>query len=216
MQLVDLLGDGSELSGGDSHSGFLLLGDRCRGRLTEGHRDPVLANTRLYEPVGRLDDNSSGPDFWRPLTPFVIRRPPGDVHQVMRPTTTLPRLLALLAAGSLLLAACGDDDTDAAAGDTTAEESSSEDTSGSASAAGELAITDFTYAPAELTAAPGAQIAISNGDSTAHTATAKDGAFDSGSIAAGESGSLTAPDEPGEYAYICSFHPFMKGTLTVE
>lgn len=135
----------------------------------------------------------------------------------MRPTTTFPRLLALLAAGSLLLAACGDDDgDDAAADDTAAEDSSSDDTSGPAPGAGELAISDFTYAPAELTAAPGAEIAISNDDSTAHTATAKDNAFDSGSIAAGESGSLTAPDEPGEYAYICSFHPFMKGTLTVE
>lgn len=147
--------------------------------------------------------------------PFVIHRSPGDVYGVMRPTTTLPRLLALLAAGSLLLAACGDDDTDAATGDATAEEPS-DDASGSAAGPVELAISDFAYAPAELTARPGAEIAISNDDTTAHTATAEDGAFDSGSIATGESGSLTAPDEPGEYAYICSFHPFMKGTLTVE
>lgn len=126
------------------------------------------------------------------------------------PTSTITlRLLPLLAAGSLLLAACGDDDTSDATAETASEEPASSDS-------GELAISDFTYAPAELTAAPGAEIAISNDDTTAHTATAKDGAFDSGSIAAGESGSLTAPAEPGEYAYICSFHPFMKGTLTVE
>jgi plastocyanin len=163
-----------------------------------------------------MDDNSSDRISRVRWRPFVIRLPPGDVDRVMRPTTTLPRLLALLAAGSLLLAACGDDDTDATASDTTAGEPSSDEASGAPAGAGELAISDFAYAPVELTAAPGAEIAISNDDTTAHTATAKDGAFDSGSIAAGEAGSVTAPEEPGEYPYICSFHPFMKGTLTVE
>ena len=40
------------------------------------------------------------------------------------------------------------------------------------------------------------------------------GNFDTGSIAAGASATVTF-DEPGTFTYICSFHPFMTGTVTV-
>jgi plastocyanin len=53
-----------------------------------------------------------------------------------------------------------------------------------------------------------------NKDPFPHTATAR-GNFDSGSIAAGRSWSLVAR-EPGDYAYICTLHPGMKGTLIVQ
>ncbi|MGZ8747559.1 MAG: cupredoxin domain-containing protein, partial [Mycobacterium sp.] len=32
----------------------------------------------------------------------------------------------------------------------------------------------------------------------------------------GEQGTLTAPAEPGEYAFYCVYHPSMKGTLIVK
>ena len=51
--------------------------------------------------------------------------------------------------------------------------------------------------------------------SAAHTATSKDGGFDSKTIQADESWTYTAGTK-GEFAYICAFHPAMKATLRVQ
>jgi plastocyanin len=52
--------------------------------------------------------------------------------------------------------------------------------------------------------------------SATHTVTADDGhSFDTGSIIPGEAGKLTTP-KPGRYAYHCTIHPFMRGTLVVR
>lgn len=66
------------------------------------------------------------------------------------------------------------------------------------------------------TVAPGAEVTFRNDDSVAHTATADDGSFDSGSVPAGGSATFTAPDAPGEVAFHCEIHPSMTATLTVE
>jgi len=47
-----------------------------------------------------------------------------------------------------------------------------------------------------------------------HTATAK-GGFDSQTIAGGKSWKWT-PRKAGEYAYLCTLHPNMTGTVKVE
>jgi plastocyanin len=86
----------------------------------------------------------------------------------------------------------------------------------SGSGAQTVAIKDFAYAPADLTVAKGTTVEFPNEDSTPHTATSKaSGAFDTGTIKPGKSAELTF-DEPGTFAYYCQFHPFMKGTITVE
>jgi plastocyanin len=54
-----------------------------------------------------------------------------------------------------------------------------------------------------------------NKDLYPHTATADDGTFDSGNIAAEASWTYTA-SKPGEYAYICTYHPTMKAKLIVQ
>lgn len=109
------------------------------------------------------------------------------------------RAAALLAAISLLIVGggCGGD-----AG-----------TTGSASDT--IAIADFAYSPDNLTVDSGTTVSFPNEDSTSHTATADDDTFDTGTIEGGESGSLTL-EQPGTYRYYCLFHPFMKGTVTVE
>lgn len=71
-----------------------------------------------------------------------------------------------------------------------------------------------SYAPLALTIKRGDTVVWVNEDPFPHTVTAA-GAFDSKSIAAGASWKYT-PRHAGEYAYICTFHPNMKGTLTVE
>lgn len=77
-------------------------------------------------------------------------------------------------------------------------------------------IVDYEYAPADLTVSAGTTVTFNNQDSTGHTATSeRSGAFDSGSIGAGASGEITL-EQPGTLAYYCAFHPFMKGTITVE
>jgi plastocyanin len=41
--------------------------------------------------------------------------------------------------------------------------------------------------------------------------------FDTSIINAGDSGEIVTTDlKPGEYAYFCSVHPYMTGTLTVQ
>ena len=81
--------------------------------------------------------------------------------------------------------------------------------------AARLDIAGFAFSGAE-TVAPGQAITIANADGTPHTVTSVDGAFDTGLIDGGGSGELTAPTAPGTYAYFCSLHPSMTGTLVVS
>jgi plastocyanin len=71
------------------------------------------------------------------------------------------------------------------------------------------------YGEATLTVRKGDRVTWVNKDMFPHTATAGDGTFDSGSIAANASWTYTA-DKTGEYPYICTFHPTMKARLIVQ
>lgn len=75
-------------------------------------------------------------------------------------------------------------------------------------------IAGFKFGPAEITIAVGDTVTWTNSDKQAHTATAS-GKFDTGSIAPGKTGTAKF-DTAGTYTYICSFHPFMKGTIVVK
>ncbi|MCX5209889.1 cupredoxin domain-containing protein [Kitasatospora sp. NBC_00240] len=89
--------------------------------------------------------------------------------------------------------------------------------SGTPAAAVTVTIKDFAFTPVAVTVAPGATVTVINQDSTAHTVTSvTDGLFDTGDIAGGQTTTFTAPTTPGEYRYICSIHPNMHGTLTVQ
>jgi plastocyanin len=71
-----------------------------------------------------------------------------------------------------------------------------------------------SFAPLTLTLKLGDAVVWRNDDLFPHTATAE-GVFDSKSIAVGASWKYQ-PKAVGEYVYICTFHPNMKGTLKVE
>ena len=77
-----------------------------------------------------------------------------------------------------------------------------------------VVIEAVAFAPATLTVNRGDTVVWVNKDPFPHTVTAK-GAFDSHDIAAGKSWKYVAR-KAGEYPYICTFHPNMKGTLTVK
>lgn len=114
--------------------------------------------------------------------------------------------LATLAASALIAAGCGGDD-----------ESSDDEaaTSGGGGSTSEVTIADFNYDPSEATVSAGSEVTFTNTDSAAHTATADDDSFDTGSLDQDASGSITV-EEAGTYSYFCEFHPTMKGSITVE
>jgi len=76
-----------------------------------------------------------------------------------------------------------------------------------------LEIRDFSFGATSV--APGGQVVVDNADSATHTATAGDGAFDSGEVGGGSTTTFAAPTEPGSYDFACEIHPDMTGTLTV-
>jgi plastocyanin len=60
----------------------------------------------------------------------------------------------------------------------------------------------------------GQSVTWTNMGSQGHTATAADGAWDTGTVAPGESASIVF-DTPGLYTFLCTPHPWMKGTVLV-
>src|SRR5215212_5397318 len=78
-----------------------------------------------------------------------------------------------------------------------------------------VSIKDVAFNPSNTTIAPGTTVTWVNNDQTAHTVTANDGAFDSGTLQPGQSYSF-AFDKAGTYAYHCNIHPDMTATITVS
>jgi plastocyanin len=81
------------------------------------------------------------------------------------------------------------------------------------------------YEPATITVSKGDVITVTNNDNAPHTATSGSGPedpnsgklFDTSLIMAGESADIdTATLEAGDYAFHCTVHPFMKGSITVQ
>ncbi len=77
-----------------------------------------------------------------------------------------------------------------------------------------MSIRNYMFAPARLSVRAGTRVSFHNFDATAHTATAINQSFDSGTIAAGKTATVTFR-KPGTYAYHCLFHAFMTATITV-
>jgi plastocyanin len=79
----------------------------------------------------------------------------------------------------------------------------------------EVAIDGFAFKPAEITVPAGTTVMWYNNDSVIHTATARDGSFDSGSLSNGDTFSHTFEAE-GSFEYYCIPHPYMTGEIIVE
>jgi plastocyanin len=75
-------------------------------------------------------------------------------------------------------------------------------------------IADFMFSPATTTVHVGDTVAWVNNGPSAHTATANDGSFNTGILQKDQSASHTFT-QAGTFAYICSIHPFMHGTIVV-
>jgi plastocyanin len=143
------------------------------------------------------------------------------------------RTIAVLAAALVLaLAGCGGDDDEngggSAATSTPTEESTPEDSGGGADGGGEtiqLAAPEdgsLVFEPSELSAAAGeVTIDFDNPSSNPHAVAIEgNGVDETGETVTGDSTSLTATLEAGEYTFYCPVTGHreggMEGTLTVE
>ena len=79
-----------------------------------------------------------------------------------------------------------------------------------------MAIKDFDFGT-PVTVSPGAVVTVTNLDSARHTVTADHaGAFDVDVAGNGGTATFAAPATPGTYPFHCTYHPRMKGSLTVK
>ena len=77
------------------------------------------------------------------------------------------------------------------------------------------------YVPAESTVKAGETVTWKNDDTAIHTATSgkdatPDGKFDTSLVSPGLSSKpIAMPNEPGQYPYFCTLHPWMTGMITI-
>jgi plastocyanin len=75
---------------------------------------------------------------------------------------------------------------------------------------------DFEFQNSEVAVAPRGSVTWRNVGAVQHSAQFDDVELDTGILQPGNEGSLTAPDDPGNYSYFCAVHPQrMRGVLVV-
>lgn len=77
-----------------------------------------------------------------------------------------------------------------------------------------ISIVDFSFG-IPITVSVGQEVTVANRDGFAHTWTADDGTFNSGSIEPGGQFAFTFT-EAGEYTFFCGIHPAMTGSISVQ
>jgi plastocyanin len=82
-------------------------------------------------------------------------------------------------------------------------------------AADRIEIAGFTFAPTPLRVPVGTVVTWTNLDPAAHTVSARDGSFDSGTLEPNSRFEATF-DRAGTFAYVCRIHPTMRGSVRVE
>jgi plastocyanin len=78
-----------------------------------------------------------------------------------------------------------------------------------------VVLRNTTFVPGRVQITAGTTVIWRNDDQLIHTVTANDKSFDSGLLQPGKTYSRTF-DKPGQYAYYCMPHPFMKGVVVVR
>ena len=145
-------------------------------------------------------------------------------------TRWLALLLACMAL-ALVAAGCGDDDDDDGGGGGAATTEEPADTGGDDGGGGggddddgggaggggtEVSMADIAFDPAEVTVGVGDTVTWTNDDSVDHDVTADSfSSGDPGGMAPGETFDH-AFEEAGTFDYVCTVHPGMDGSVTVE
>jgi plastocyanin len=76
-------------------------------------------------------------------------------------------------------------------------------------------IDQYAFLPQRITVKPGTTVTWTNDDDDSHTVASSSKLFKSKALDTGDKFSFTFTT-PGTYAYICSVHPYMIGTIVVE
>ncbi|WP_427007825.1 cupredoxin domain-containing protein [Pseudarthrobacter sp. H2] len=125
-------------------------------------------------------------------------------------------LVALVLAGTAGCASGGGSTATTSAPAPTSTASMPVESSSAVASAAAITVKDFAYGD-PITVSPGATVMVTNMDTAEHTVTADQGsAFDVEVKGSGGTATLTAPSKPGTYAFHCTYHPNMHGTLTVK
>lgn len=134
----------------------------------------------------------------------------------VRSTFAHPRR-AILGASHLVLAigllACGGGGYDAGTSPTTSQPPGSGTTP--SRTPGSVAMRDNSFNPATDTIAVGGTVTWTNTGNAAHTSTGANGLWDSGIVSPGQAFSRQFP-AAGSFAYTCTLHPGMNGTIVVR
>lgn len=106
-------------------------------------------------------------------------------------------IIAFLAAGVMFFAACSSKPAGPAPGRTE-----------------KVVMQGFKFQPQSVTIAVGDRVEFNNADMVPHNAVSS-GNFDSGKLLPGESWTFVAKQK-GDFEYICTLHPNMKGRVSVQ
>jgi len=79
----------------------------------------------------------------------------------------------------------------------------------------EVQVDNFTFGPATLNVPVNSTVTWVNKDDLPHTVASNDGVFKSKALDTDDKYSYTF-SKPGTYAYFCSIHPKMVGTIVVK
>jgi plastocyanin len=78
-----------------------------------------------------------------------------------------------------------------------------------------LEISKFTFAPKDITIAPGTRVVWTNRDETPHSVAGNDRSFASKGLDTDDTFEHVFATE-GDFGYICTVHPFMTGVVHVR
>jgi plastocyanin len=118
--------------------------------------------------------------------------------------------LILAITSSIFILSCGKGGGDDPYGNNNNNNNNGGTTSGNS-----ISIDNMAFTSNSLSVKAGTTVKWTNNDNTAHTVTADDASFDSGSIAVGATYSYTF-SYAGTIKYHCSIHSGMKGTVVVN
>jgi plastocyanin len=167
-----------------------------------GAPDPGSPAPGTTPPAGP-DPSHTAPD---PSAPPAAAQPPAVDQPALEPMSTT-RMSAAPAFVPTEALASGRTDSVVAKAATGA-------TVTAAASSTSVTMKNFAFNPASSSIHVGDTITWSNQDAAPHTATASDGSFNTGQINQGKSASHTFT-KAGTFAYICSIHPNMHGTVVV-
>ena len=78
-----------------------------------------------------------------------------------------------------------------------------------------IVMKNFDFSPMAITVAHGTTVVWKNNDGEPHTVVSLDGLFRSPALDQNDTFKFTF-DKPGVYKYLCTIHPKMTGTVTVN